>query len=1425
MLTRAARRRHALHYIQRAVDSIQLPWLCPALSHSYTTLPKPPLKPARPAIPRSNISPAQRTQLRHLASPASASDHFSGADDYIPFAFGNGDYRSISHLPTGQLSDLQSFDISNVVMLDQNASLADELANSERPAGYKHMNAEEMEATLDACLHVQRWSRALNLLAQLSVLYRNHQQRLLDVHNRVLGAMAEDVIHNQNHENALRINNWIEVDMLKARVEPDAHTFAWKLKVALHSLTGSQRSRTVRRYWEMTKEYELESEVISLRDILSDRDLGSLSHICPIETTAFEDEQMVTIIQGGPIKDSSTIQRSEAQIIETAQKGLGLSTLKKTMRLFSDPTIVTPEFKLGEDPTVARQTLLERESLDIALQRWKTEYKQKAAIGALDLSHGARGGYLWVWHELLAKKIARELDLVNEAEAVVGKRSQKQKLRMEYGPLLGSLSPSKIAATSLITVMNIFCRAGVARPVRLASLVAEVGKGIEDEYHAEDQAKNTETLVKSLKDQPPQTTNKWREDERKSVMHRRTKHHSAKPYSYKRNWTSVQHAKLGAIVCELMFDAAKMEVVRQNTSTGEDICMWQPIFSRTTIWQGGRRMGVVSMLEEFTKILMNQPAEHLYTKLLPMVCPPKPWQGWDEGGFLTTKTPFLRMKAHELAQRHYAEAAADRGDLDQLFAAIDVLSQTGWRINKKVFDVMVDAWNSGKGVANLPPLDKVFATVETPGPNATPKERWQWFNLMKRVENERSGLHSERCFQNLQMEIAKSYLHETFYLPHNIDFRGRAYPIPPYLNQMGADNCRGLLLFDEGRELGSDGLRWLKIHLSNVFGYDKASLADRAQFPMDNLDKILDSVKNPLGGDRWWLKAEDPWQCLAACFELTNALELPDPTKFISRLPVHQDGSCNGLQHYAALGGDVAGAKQVNLEPGDVPSDVYTGVCELVKAAVQEDAARGNPIAKLLDGRVTRKVVKQTVMTNVYGVTFLGAIRQVKKQIDDLMPDLLKDQISGRAASYIAKNIFRGLGTLFTGAHEIQYWLGDCANRISASISVAQMEKMYDQEYGPGARDQDSVLKGRTMTKGQTVYESGVFRTSVIWTTPLKLPVVQPYRTVKTKSIQTSLQNISLSQPSAADAVNKRKQLQAFPPNFVHSLDACHMALSALKAREHGLSFSAVHDSFWTHASDVNTLNTLLRDAFIQMHSEDIIGRLSAEFQKRYEGHYYLAQISNTSKLGCAISDYRKNLVKDKMSPSGHSAKAFHARRHAELLREIRKNKLMASEDPDEREEGKKMVTAATIFEQFDGEKYLSGRTSLGETAIGVIPDNVDESVLEQAIHSTDVVGDVSLDRALGPLKDSIAEIDNDDSSEPTLASPLSTSSFDDGYICVKDAFGNTIRSRTKPRDKNCKNRTASNQTWLWLPLKFKPIPKKGDFDVRRLKDSTYFFS
>ena len=55
------------------------------------------------------------------------------------------------------------------------------------------------------------------------------------------------------------------------------------------------------------------------------------------------------------------------------------------------------------------------------------------------------------------------------------------------------------------------------------------------------------------------------------------------------------------------------------------------------------------------------------------------------------------------------------------------------------------------------------------------------------------------------------------------------------------------------------------------------------------------------------------------------------------------------------------GAHQVNLDIGDRPSDVYSGVAAMANEQIQKDCLEGHPHALMLKGKVTRKVVKQTV--------------------------------------------------------------------------------------------------------------------------------------------------------------------------------------------------------------------------------------------------------------------------------------------------------------------------------------------------------------------------------------------------------------------------------------------------------------------------------
>jgi DNA-directed RNA polymerase len=401
---------------------------------------------------------------------------------------------------------------------------------------------------------------------------------------------------------------------------------------------------------------------------------------------------------------------------------------------------------------------------------------------------------------------------------------------------------------------------------------------------------------------------------------------------------------------------------------------------------------------------------------------------------------------------------------------------------------------------------------------------------------------------------------EKIYFPHNVDFRGRAYPMPPHLNHMGDDLSRGLLTFAEKRPLGEKGLRWLKIHLSNLYGFDKygvfflivrASLQERYEFTEKNLEKIIDSAQNPIDGSRWWLEAECSWQFLAACFELEQALRLNDPATYESCIPIHQDGSCNGLQHYAALGGDQLGAAAVNLVPADRPDDIYSRIAMRVKDLVMEDLSKDLPEAFLMKDRINRKLVKQTVMTNTYGVTFVGARNQVMNRLKEAKllenPETALSQADmNKCSIYITQKIFKSMDQMFEGAREIQAWLNSAARVVTTSIpkeridekeieffnalvsaglirpqaledvppsptvvpkSNSLLDAVVEDENQPEFTTDDSQSYSAEILQSKEVLKvkSGTKidrMTSMIWTSPLGFPVVQPYRNESHSSVR-----------------------------------------------------------------------------------------------------------------------------------------------------------------------------------------------------------------------------------------------------------------------------------------------------------------------------------
>ena len=1027
-----------------------------------------------------------------------------------------------------------------------------------------------------------------------------------------------------------------------------------------------------------------------------------------------------------------------------------------------------------------------------AISRWRTEEEQMKRMGLSNkLGSPTMGSLMWAWHEALVPLIREEISKAHEAESKTD-RDSADLARCAYGPFLQYISSEKLSAITILTCLSMINRFRDDRGTTTSSTLMAVGSAVQDEAISESvknhQISGIQGDLSSLHRCQELANIIKRQPHKVHLAGLLRNEASAAQLIREDLWSPTIKAKIGAVLVSHIIQAAKVNVVLENPETGEKSEEAQPAFWSSYQYRGGRTIGVLRMNKAMGRKLTAEPVSCTLSRHLPMVVEPVPWTGVREGGYLLQPVNVVRVKAGHTQTKNYIRAAADSGDMQQIFAGLDILGKTPWKINRGVFDVMVEAWNTGERIANLAPLNPKYDFPPEPEQTRDPRAHLAWRYQMKYLTDERNGYHSKRCFQNFQLEVAKAYLNKTFYFPHNLDFRGRAYPIPPYLNHMGADNCRGLLLFGQGKELGVAGLTWLKVHLANVFGFDKASFEERRDFANNHLVDIYDSASNPLAGNKWWLEAEDPWQCLAACMELKQALDCADPTTFVSHLPIHQDGTCNGLQHYAALGGDSLGAKQVNLEPGKRPSDIYTGVAEMIEGDLREEAAQGVEVAKLLKGRLTRKVVKQTVMTNVYGVTFVGAKRQVRRQLDELMPDFPSraDMNRGVAAQYITRKIFKALSTMFKRAHHIQYWLGDCAARICDALSADQIQLIEETMAG---KAEPSSFAGRTTNRTTTKDEQYCFKSSVIWTTPLKMPVVQPYRKSSSKAVVTNLQSITLQQPTLSEPVNKREQLQAFPPNFIHSLDATHMMLSALKCDEIGLQFAAVHDSFWTHATDVDIMNRVLRDAFIRMHSEDIIGRLAAEFAARYKGSMYLASVRANSILGKKVSALRR--ARCQMKDRRQTGKI------KELLEERNRLRLLASEDPAEQAEGEAIITPSRLFEEIADENDLAPVEELEEVGIGQVPLN------QEACDAQETV----MGHGGGLEDDDPQSIFSDKHETPVLSADPDTSRT--GAEFEVESENVTLQYVSKSKAEKAKQQRYRRKVWLWLPLTFPPLPEK----------------
>lgn len=638
-------------------------------------------------------------------------------------------------------------------------------------------------------------------------------------------------------------------------------------------------------------------------------------------------------------------------------------------------------------------------------------------------------------------------------------------------------------------------------------------------------------------------------------------------------WGNSERARLGSTLIELFCGATGMaEVVQQPGRGGKTTAMVTPTMELSAWLQKA-----------------HERAEMMLPLYLPMVVPPRPWGPGQDGGYLTKRLRLPLVRTHK---KGYLAELAER-DMPDVYAALNAVQETAWRVNGAVLDIVQTLWGADGAQAGLPARDPEDIPEFPEAAKEDEALMQAWKREARHAYERNIKALSKRAAVASIISIAEQFRgYEAIYFPHNLDFRGRQYAVPYYLQPQGSDLCKGLLTFANGVPLGEEGMYWLAVHCANTYGVDKLALDDRVQWTMDNTERMLAVADDPLE-NRWWMDADggkSPWRFLAACFEWRRLIDHlaagREPETFVSSLPVAWDGSCNGLQNFSAMLRDPVGAAATNLIPQDKPADIYRAVAEAAEGVVRADAERGHVQAKTWAGNVTRAIAKRPAMTYAYGAGRYGYREQIQTQLRE---DAEKQAQTGQPspfpdgadpfllATYLAEVMTKAIPQVVDAAARAMSWLQEVA-RLAASEGLP-----------------------------------------VAWEAPSGFLVRQDYREVLGTRIDCSIlgQRRTMLLHIDGDKVDRRRQGQGIAPNFVHSCDAAHLAATVARCRERGLrSFAMVHDSYGSPAGDAKVLRDTLRECFVTQYETPVLERFLADMRTQIQEPKVLAKLPPVPEMG-----------------------------------------------------------------------------------------------------------------------------------------------------------------------------------------------------------------
>lgn len=696
--------------------------------------------------------------------------------------------------------------------------------------------------------------------------------------------------------------------------------------------------------------------------------------------------------------------------------------------------------------------------------------------------------------------------------------------RAKFRSLLRLVDPTKAAYFGLRCLFNHFTQEST-----IHKLGNHIGTMIEDElrfskFH-EQHGDYYETIIRDFE---RKGTKSYRH------MHRVLTHKANEKQVLWNAWTVADKISVGIKV---------VDIIHQETDL---------LIKRTSKSRTGNKVEIVPSQEalEWVKAF-HKTAELMNPDRIPCIIQPDEWTALNEGGYYT---PQMRHRTPMVKTRSQSHRDMFNGDIGHITGVLNTIQNVPWEVNKEVYEVFKQVWGNSLPIGL--PQSEPYIIPESPvagkDKRSFSESDLDAFNNWKveaRMVHTMERDRISKCFQVVRVSrLADEFVqHNKFWFVYQCDFRGRIYATVSGFSPQGPDFSKGLLRFANGKPLTQDGLYWLSVHGANCFGEDKCSYADRVKWVEDNAKFIERVAQDPLSHTDFWGTADKPWQFLAFCFEYARYLK--EGVGMQSHLPIGLDGSCNGLQNFSAMLRDEIGGKATNLVPQSKPSDIYSEVANVcTKKVMQMDGEMAEAWKRFIDTQpnkvLPRGLAKRPVMTLPYGSTMQSCREYIYKWMIEDEPEAFPREMRFKMSMWLNPILWESIADVVVAARKAMDWL-----QRSAS-TLAKKNK------------------------------------NVIWWTPIGFPVLQDRKKVVSRQVLTELAgkfNIRVGSQSGTMDVLRNKL--AIAPNFVHSMDACHLMLTCMKASEYGVTdFSFIHDDYGTHACDTPILHKAIREAFVELY-------------------------------------------------------------------------------------------------------------------------------------------------------------------------------------------------------------------------------------------------